>query len=160
MIKKTSLKLFTFRTLKILWFNRFRRKKTYLYVLSNPFQYFVLFCSLFNCYFDFSKQHFNKPDNNEKKKPQPQIQNHPLPPSKDMPTFPRNENIKLQLACELALYFGRVAKSQARTARVRRRQCGGRGERRVLSRLALLEINEELSSMLNFNSCRAHYSFL
>ena len=37
MIKKTSLKLFTFRTLKILWFNRFRRKKTYLYVLSNPF---------------------------------------------------------------------------------------------------------------------------
>ena len=44
---KTSLKLFAFRTLKILWFNRFRRKKTYMYVLSNPFWYFVLFCSVF-----------------------------------------------------------------------------------------------------------------
>ena len=35
-------------------------------VLSNPFWYFVLFRSVFYCYFDFSKQHFTK-DNNEKK---------------------------------------------------------------------------------------------
>ena len=44
--------------------------KTYMYVLSNPFSYFVLFWSVFNCYFDFSKQHFTK-DKNEKIKPQP-----------------------------------------------------------------------------------------
>ena len=59
-----SLKLFMFSTLKILWFNCFRLKKTY--VLSNPFWYFVLFCSVFYCYFGFSKQNFTK-DNNEKK---------------------------------------------------------------------------------------------
>ena len=59
-----SLKLFTFRTLKILWFNCFRLKRTY--VLSNPSWYFVLFCSAFYCYFDFSKRHFTK-DNNGKK---------------------------------------------------------------------------------------------
>ena len=59
-----SFKLFRFRTLKILWFNFFRLKKTF--VLSNPFWYFVLFCSVFNCYFYFSKQHFTK-DNNENK---------------------------------------------------------------------------------------------
>ena len=59
-----SLKLFTFSTLKILWFNGFRLKKTY--VLSNPFWHFVLFSGVFYCYFDFSKQHFTK-DNNEKK---------------------------------------------------------------------------------------------
>ena len=41
----------------------------------------VLQC--FYCYFDFSKQHFTR-DNNEKKKPQPQIQNHPLPASKKL----------------------------------------------------------------------------
>ena len=41
-----------------------------MYVLSNPFSYFVLFWSVFNCYFDFSKQHFTK-DKNEKIKPQP-----------------------------------------------------------------------------------------
>ena len=58
--------MFTFRTLKILWFNCFCSKKTYMYVLSNPSWYFVLFCSVFYCYFDFSKQHFTK-DNNEKK---------------------------------------------------------------------------------------------
>ena len=45
--QKTSLKLFAFRTLKILWFNCFRHKKTYMYVLSHPFWYFVLFCSVF-----------------------------------------------------------------------------------------------------------------
>ena len=39
-------------------------------VLSNPFWYFVLFRSVFYCYFDFSKQHFTK-DNNEKKNPRP-----------------------------------------------------------------------------------------
>ena len=60
-----SLKLFTFRTLRILWFNCFRLKKK-TFVLSNPSWYFVLFCSVFYCYFDFSKQHFTK-DNNEKK---------------------------------------------------------------------------------------------
>ena len=47
-----------------------------------------------------------------------------------------------------SLFWG-VAKSHARAARVRRREC----ERRVLSRLALL------SSRLNFNSCLARYSF-
>ena len=35
--------MFTFRTLKILWFNCFRRKKTYMYVLSNPSC--ILYCS-------------------------------------------------------------------------------------------------------------------
>ena len=66
MIKKKNffLKLFTFRTLKILWFNCFRLKK-HMYC-QIPFG--VLQC--FYCYFDFSKQHFTK-DNNEKKKPQP-----------------------------------------------------------------------------------------
>ena len=59
-----SLKLFTFRTLKILWFNCFRLKRTY--VLSNPSWYFVLFCSVFYCYFDFSKPHFPKDDNEKK----------------------------------------------------------------------------------------------
>ena len=64
MIKKKNffLKLFTFRTLKILWFNCFPLKKTY--VLSNPSWSLVLFCSAFYCY--FRKQHFTK-DNNEKK---------------------------------------------------------------------------------------------
>ena len=52
---------------------------------------------------------------------------------RDTENFPRNENIKLQLACEQALYFGGVAKSHATAARVRRRECEGRGERRVLS---------------------------
>ena len=61
-----SLKLFTFRTLKILWFTVFVSKKKKTFVLSNPSWYFVLFCSVFYCYFDFSKQHFTK-DNNEKK---------------------------------------------------------------------------------------------
>ena len=41
----------------------------------------VLQC--FYCYFDFSKQHFTK-DNNEKKKPLPQLQNNPLPSSKEL----------------------------------------------------------------------------
>ena len=36
------------------------------FVLSNPSWYFVLFCSVFYCYFDFSKQLSTK-DNNEKK---------------------------------------------------------------------------------------------
>ena len=67
--------------------------------------------------------------------------------------FPRNENIKLQLACDEALYFGRDARIHARAARVKKRECEGRGERRVLSRLPLL------SSRLNFNSCRPRYSF-
>ena len=44
----------------------FSSQKTYVYVLSNPFWYFVLFCSVFYSYFDFSFQHFTK-DNNEKK---------------------------------------------------------------------------------------------
>ena len=44
----------------------FSSQKTYIYVLSNPLWNFVLFCSVFYCYFDFSKQHFTK-DNNEKK---------------------------------------------------------------------------------------------
>ena len=78
-----SLKLFTFRTLRILWFNCFRLKKK-TFVLSNPSWYFVLFCCVFYSYSDFSKQHFTK-DNNEKKKPRPQKRNHSLPPSKDMP---------------------------------------------------------------------------
>ena len=52
---------------------------------------------------------------------------------RDTENFPRNENIKLQLACKEALYFGGVAKSHAKAARVRRRECEGRGERRVLS---------------------------
>ena len=55
---------------------------------------------------------------------------------------------------ELGLYLGGVAKSHARAACVRRRDCEGRGERRVLSRLALL------SSRLNENSCLAHHSLL
>ena len=43
MIKKTSLKLFTFRTLKILWFNRFRRKKhTCMYC---QIRFGILYCS-------------------------------------------------------------------------------------------------------------------
>ena len=67
--------------------------------------------------------------------------------------FPRNENIKLQLACEEALYFGRDARIHPRAARVRRRGCEGRGHRRVLSREALL------SRKLNLNSCLARYLF-
>ena len=59
-----SLKLFTFRTLKILWFTVFVSKKKKKFVLSNPSWYFVLFCSVFYCY--FSKQLSTK-DNNEKK---------------------------------------------------------------------------------------------
>ena len=50
----------------------------------------------------------------------------PKPPftsvKRDAENFPRNENIKLQLACELGelgLYFEGVAKSHARAARVR-----------------------------------------
>ena len=63
-----SLKLFTFRTIKILWFNCFGLEKhTCMYCQIRFRQwYFVLFCSVFYCYFDFSKQHFTK-DNNEKK---------------------------------------------------------------------------------------------
>ena len=63
-----SLKLFTFRTIKILWFNCFGLEKhTCIYCQIRFRQwYFVLFCSVFYCYFDFSKQHFTK-DNNEKK---------------------------------------------------------------------------------------------
>ena len=33
-------------------------------------KFLLVFCSVFYCYFDFSKQHFTK-DKNEKKKPQP-----------------------------------------------------------------------------------------
>ena len=41
--QKTSLKLFTFRTLKILWFNRFRRKKhTCMYC---QIRFGILYCS-------------------------------------------------------------------------------------------------------------------
>ena len=64
MIKKTSLKLFTFTPLRFYGLIVFVSKKAF--VLSNPSWYFVLFCSVFYCYFDFSKQHFTK-DNNEKK---------------------------------------------------------------------------------------------
>ena len=80
--QKTSLKLFTFRTLKILWFNRFRRKKHTCIVKSVLVFCIVLQCFL--CCFYFSKQHFIK-DNNEKKKPRPQKRNHSLLLSKDMP---------------------------------------------------------------------------
>ena len=38
---------------------------------------------------------------------------------RDTENFPRNENIKLQLACEEAFYFGGVAKSHTRAARIR-----------------------------------------
>ena len=71
--------------------------------------------------------------------------------------FHTNEIIKLQLVCELGFYFGGVAKSHARAARVRRRERERRGERRVLSQLASLAINGELSSRLNFNSCLVRY---
>ena len=129
----------------------FRLKKKKTFVLSNPSWYFVLFCRVFYCYFDFRKPHFPK-DDNEKK-------SHGRRNERHAENFPRNENIKLQLACEQALYFGRVARSHARAARVRRHEFEGRGERRVLSRLASLAINGELASRLNFNSCLARYSF-
>ena len=45
MIKKTSLKLFTFRTLKILWFNCFRLKKSICIVKS-----VLVFCIVLQCF--------------------------------------------------------------------------------------------------------------
>ena len=43
--KKTSLKLFTFRTLKILWFNCFRLKKSICIVKS-----VLVFCIVLQCF--------------------------------------------------------------------------------------------------------------
>ena len=89
-----------------------------MYVLSNPFWYFVLFCSVFYCYFDFSEQHLTK-DNIDKKSHGRRNETTLYLRQRDTENFPRNEKIKLQLACEEALYFGGVARSHTRAARVR-----------------------------------------
>ena len=117
--QKTSLKLFTFRTLKILWFNRFRRKKTYMYVLSNPFWYFVSFCTVFYVIFislsNISSRKIMKRKNHGRRNETTLYFR-----LKTCRKFPqKREHQTSTIACEEALYFGGVAKSHARAARVR-----------------------------------------
>ena len=122
-----------------------------MYVLSNPFWYFVLFCSVFYCYFDFSKQHFTK-DNNEKKSHGRRNETTLYLRLKTCRKFPQKRehqtSTSLRARRARSLFWG----SREKSARVRWRDCERRSERRVLSRLALL------SSRLNFNSCLARYS--
>ena len=82
-----------------------------MYVLSNPFWYFVLFCSVFNCYFDFSEQHFIK-DNNDKKSYG--RRNETSTPTSTSPQATR-------------------ARSLFWASREKSRECEGQGERRALS---------------------------
>ena len=78
-----SLKLFTFRTLKILWFNCFRlKKKKHLYY---QIRIGILSCStVFFIVILISVSNISPRIINEKKKPRPLKRNHPLPPSKDI----------------------------------------------------------------------------
>ena len=114
--QKTSLKLFTFRTLKILWFHRFRRKKHTCII--KPVLVFCIVLRCFLCCFYFIKQHFIK-DNNEKKKPRPQKRNHSLLPSKDMPKISaetRTSNFNYSLRGS-SLFWGSREKSRESSAR-------------------------------------------
>ena len=121
-----SLKLFTFRTLKILWFNCFGLEKhTCMYCQIRFRQwYFVLFCSVFYYYFDFSKQHFTK-DNNEKKRHGRRNETTFYLRQKRYWKFPqkREHNTSTSLRGS-SLFWG---------SRETRRECEGRGERRVRS---------------------------
>ena len=145
-----SLKLFTFRTLKILWFNCFRLKRTY--VLSNPSWYFVLFCSVFYCYFDFSKQHFTK-DNNEKKSHGRRNETTLYLLLKTCRKF--NHKWEHQTSTSLRgsfLFRGSREKSRESSTRKETRERGAGWEARSLAK-------GELASRLKFNSCLARYSF-
>ena len=80
MIKKKNffLKLFTFRTLKILWFNCFRLKK-HMYC---QIRLGLLYC--FAVLFIVIAVSNISPRKIMKSKATPYKRNHPLPPSKDM----------------------------------------------------------------------------
>ena len=117
-----SLKLFTFITLKILWFNSFRLKRTY--VLSNLSWYFVLFCSVFYCYFDFSKPHFPK-DDNEKKSHGRRNETTLYLRLKTCWKFPQKREYQTSTCLRgSSLFWASHEKS---------RECEGQGERRALS---------------------------
>ena len=143
-----SLKLFTFRTLKILWFNCFGLEKhTCMYCQIRFRQwYFVLFCSVFYYYFDFSKQHFTK-DNNEKKRHGRRNETTFYLRQKRYWKFPqkREHNTSTSLRGS-SLFWG---------SRETRRECEGRPGWEARS----LAINGELASRLNFNRCLSRYSF-
>ena len=145
-----SLKLFTFITLKILWFNSFRLKRTY--VLSNLSWYFVLFCSVFYCYFDFSKRHFTK-DNNEKKSHGRKNETTLYLRLKTCWKFPQKREYQTSTSLRGSFLFWRSReKSRESSTREETRVRGAGWEARSLAK-------GELASRLNFNSCLVRYSF-
>ena len=145
-----SLKLFTFRTLKILWFNCFRLKK-HMYC-QIPFGLLyrsaVFFIVILISVSNISPRIIMK-----RKKHSRRNKTTLYLRLKTCWKFPHKREHQTSTSLwELGLYLGGVAKNHARAACVRTRDCEGRGERRVVSRLALL------SSRLNENSCLAHHS--
>ena len=144
-----SLKMFTFITLKILWFNSFRLKRTY--VLSNPSRYFVLFCSVFYCYFDFSKRHFTK-DNNEKKSHGRRNETTLYLRLKTCWKFPQKREYQTSTSLRGSFLFRGSRKKSREVTRKETRVRGAGWEARSLAK-------GELASRLNFNSCLVRYSF-
>ena len=149
---KPCLKLFSFRTLKILWFNCFRLKKhTCMYC---QIRFGILYCSgVFFIVILISVSNISPRIKMKRKNHSRRNKTTLYLRLKTCWKFPHKREHQTSTSLwELGLYLGGVAKSHARAACVRRRDCEGRGERRVLSRLALL------SSRLNENSCLAHHS--
>ena len=128
----------------------FVSKKTF--VLSNPSWYFVLFCSVFYCYFDFSKQHFTK-DNNEKKSHGRRNETTLYLRLKTCRKFPQKREHQTSTSLRAkSLFWGSSEKSRENTTRKEMRVRGAGWEARSLAK-------GELASRLNFNSCFARYSF-
>ena len=149
---KPCLKLFSFRTLKILWFNCFRLKQhTCMYC---QIRFGILYCSgVFFIVILISVSNISPRIKMKRKNHSRRNKTTLYLRLKTCSKFPHKREHQTSTSLwELGLYLGGVAKSHARAACVMRRDCEGRGERRVLSRLALL------SSRLNENSCLAHPS--
>ena len=116
-------------------------------VLSNPFWYFVLFPSVFYCYFDFSKQHFTK-DNNEKKSHGRRNETTLYLLLKTCWKFPNKREHQTSTSLRASsLFWGSREKSRDSSTRKETRVRGAGWEAR------------SLSSRLNFNSCLARCSF-
>ena len=154
MIKKTSLKLFTFTTLKILWFNCFRLKK-HMYC-QIPFGLLyrsaVFFIVILISVSNISPRIIMKRKGHGRR-----YETTLYLRQKRCWKFPQKREHQTSTSLRArSLFWGSREKSRESSTHgdaARWRDCEGRSERRVLSRLALL------SSRLNFNSCLSRYSF-
>ena len=127
------------------------KKKNKTFVLSNPSWYFVLFCSVFYCYFDFSKQHFTK-DNNEKKSHGRRNETTLYLLLKTCWKFPHKREHQTSNSLRGSFLFRGSRKKSREVTRKETRVRGAGWEGRSLAK-------GELASRLKFNSCLARYSF-